>query len=174
MADLFFHLRLHLNESRKKRIESIIQFFHIGSAQIFQLLLWIAFEYYEAELEMAVMNFISWIVLLFMGKRWCRRAAPALKSHLARCHFSREMLKCRTKNPRYAQSACTSGLSYGHMLTQGFHGTHISTQFFTHNFHRMVPDGIVDLDQTDVIHAVVFTSHAFADHIDVKACHELF
>ena len=40
--------------------------------------------------------------------------------------------------------------------------------------HRMVPDGIIDLDQADVVHAVVLKRQAFADHIGIKACHELF
>ena len=58
-------------------------------------------------------------------------------------------------------------------LTQGFHGPHIPTQFFPHNLHRVVPDGVVDLDQADVVHAVVFTRQAFADDIRIQACHEL-
>jgi hypothetical protein len=44
------------------------------------------------------MNFTAWIVLFFWGKRWCRRAAPALKSHPARCRFSNEMLKFKTES----------------------------------------------------------------------------
>ena len=38
----------------------------------------------------------------------------------------------------------------------------------------MVTDGIINLDQADVVHAVVFKRKALADHISIKACHEIF
>lgn len=53
----------------------------------------------RAAQPMAVIELFAFLesCCIFLNKRWCRRAAPTLKSHLARCGFSNRMLKTKTE-----------------------------------------------------------------------------